>query len=59
MQSFYQAVMLAGVLARSWPLAAQQDHNCSNYLVIAGSPEDQLTLAVNAASDHRPRCRAA
>jgi len=51
MQSFYQAVMLAGVLTLSWPLAAQQDHNCSNYRVIVGSPEDQLMLAVNAAND--------
>ncbi|HUX09670.1 MAG TPA: hypothetical protein VMW51_03455 [Terriglobia bacterium] len=51
MRSFYQAVMLAGVLALSWPLAAQQNPNCSNYRVVVGSPEDQLTLAVNAASD--------
>lgn len=51
MRSLIQAVLLAGLMVFSWPLAAQQDHNCSNYSIIVGSPEDQLMLAVNGADD--------
>lgn len=50
MRSLFQAVLLAGAMVLSWPLAAQQAHDCSNYSIIVGSPEDKLTLAVNAAS---------
>jgi len=42
MRSLSQAVLLAGLMAFSWPLAAQQGHNCSNFTIIIGSPEDQL-----------------
>ncbi len=51
MRSLFQAVLLVGLMALSWPLAAQQVHSCGNYTIIVGSPEDKLTLAVNGASD--------
>lgn len=51
MRSLIQAVLLAGLMVWSWPLAAQQDHNCSNFSIIVGSPEDQLMLAVNGTDD--------
>ena len=51
MRSLFQAVLLAGLMAWSWPLAAQQAHSCSKFTVIVGSPEDKLMLAMNGASD--------
>jgi tetratricopeptide (TPR) repeat protein len=51
MRSFFQAVLLAGLMACSWPLAAQQSHNCSSSTIIIGSPEDKLMLAVNGTDD--------
>lgn len=51
MRSLFQAVLLAGLMAWSWPLAAQMDHSCSSYSIIVGSPEDQLMLAVNGTDD--------
>ncbi len=51
MRSLFQAVLLAGLMAWAWPLAAQMDHNCSSYSIIVGSPEDQLMLAVNGTDD--------
>lgn len=51
MRSLYQAVLLAGLMASTWPLAAQQDHNCTNHTIIVGSPEDKLMLAVNGTDD--------
>ncbi len=51
MRSLFQAILLAGLMAWSWPLAAQQGHNCSNFTIIIGSPEDQLTTALNGAAD--------
>jgi tetratricopeptide (TPR) repeat protein len=51
MRSLIQAVLLAGLMVWSWPLAAQQGHSCSNYSIIVGSPEDQLMLAVNGTDD--------
>lgn len=51
MRSVIQAVLLAGLMVWSWPLAAQEGHNCSNYSIIVGSPEDQLMLAVNGTDD--------
>ncbi|HXH51044.1 MAG TPA: hypothetical protein VNM47_17025 [Terriglobia bacterium] len=51
MRSLLQAVLLAGLMVWSWPLAAQQDHSCSDYKVVINSPEDQLMLAVNGADD--------
>jgi tetratricopeptide (TPR) repeat protein len=51
MRSLLQAVLLAGLMAWSWPLAAQQSHSCSNYSIVIGSPEDTLMLAVNGTDD--------
>ncbi|HKT11006.1 MAG TPA: hypothetical protein VJW77_04195 [Terriglobia bacterium] len=51
MRSLIQAVLLAGLMVWSWPLAAQQEHSCANYSIIVGSPEDQLMLAVNGTDD--------
>ena len=51
MRSLFQAVLLAGLMAWSWPLAAQQVYSCASYTIIVGSPEDKLMLAVNGASD--------
>ena len=51
MRSLIQAVLLAGLMVWSWPLAAQQGHSCTNYSIIVGSPEDQLMLAVNGTDD--------
>jgi tetratricopeptide (TPR) repeat protein len=51
MRSLVQAVLLAGLMVWSWPLAAQEGHSCSNYSIIVGSPEDQLMLAVNGTDD--------
>jgi tetratricopeptide (TPR) repeat protein len=51
MRSLIQAVLLAGLMVWSWPLAAQQEHSCSNYKIVVGSPEDQLMLAVNGTDD--------
>ena len=51
MRSLFQAVLLAGLMAWSWPLAAQMDHNCSSHSIIVGSPEDKLMLAVNGTDD--------
>lgn len=51
MRRLFQAVLLAGLMAWAWPLAAQQVHTCSNYSIIVGSPEDQLMTAVNGAKD--------
>ncbi|HEV2247062.1 MAG TPA: hypothetical protein VGW37_10470, partial [Terriglobia bacterium] len=51
MRSLFQAVLLAGLVVWSVPLAAQQDHSCSDYRVVVNSPEDQLMLAVNASDD--------
>jgi tetratricopeptide (TPR) repeat protein len=51
MRSLFQAVLLAGLMVWSWPLAAQQTHSCSDYNVIVDSPEDKLMLAVNGADD--------
>ena len=51
MRSLFQAVLLAGLMVWSWPLAAQQGHSCSNYRIIVDSPEDKLMLAVNGTED--------
>ncbi len=51
MRSLVQAVLLAGLMVWSVPLAAQQGHSCSNYSIIVGSPEDQMMLAVNGTDD--------
>jgi tetratricopeptide (TPR) repeat protein len=51
MRSLFHAVLLAGLMVWSWPLAAQQDHSCSDYKVVVNSPEDQLMLAVNGTDD--------
>jgi tetratricopeptide (TPR) repeat protein len=51
MRSMLQAVLLAGLMAWAWPLAAQQGHSCSDYQIVIGSPEDKLMLAVNGADD--------
>jgi len=51
MRSMFQAFLLAGLVVWSVPLAAQQDHSCSDYRVVVNSPEDQLMLAVNASDD--------
>jgi tetratricopeptide (TPR) repeat protein len=51
MRSLVQAVLLAGLMVWSWPLAAQQDHSCSDYRIVVNSPEDKLMLAVNGAED--------
>ncbi|MEJ2009599.1 MAG: hypothetical protein P8Z30_15825 [Acidobacteriota bacterium] len=51
MRSLFQAVLLAGVMVCSVPLAAQQAHTCSDFSIVIGSPEDTLMTAVNAASD--------
>jgi tetratricopeptide (TPR) repeat protein len=51
MRRLFQAALLAGLVALSWPLAAQQGHSCTNYTIVVGSPEDKLMLAVNGASD--------
>lgn len=51
MRSLFLTVLLAGLVVWSVPLAAQQDHSCSDYRVVVNSPEDQLMLAVNASDD--------
>ncbi|HET9178989.1 MAG TPA: hypothetical protein VFQ24_11590 [Terriglobia bacterium] len=51
MRSLFQAVLLAGLVVWSVPIAAQQDHSCSDYRVVVNSPEDQLMLAVNGSDD--------
>lgn len=51
MQRLFQAILLAGLMAWSFPLGAQQVHSCSNYSLIVDSPEDQLMTAVNGAND--------
>jgi tetratricopeptide (TPR) repeat protein len=51
MRSLFQAVLLAGLMVWSWPLAAQEGHNCSTYAIIVGTPEDKLMLAVNGTDD--------
>src|SRR5579885_15461 len=59
MRSFFQAVLLAGLMGLSWPLAAQQEvHSCSSYSIIIGSPEDKLMLAVNGSDDPSARVAA-
>lgn len=50
MRSLFQAVLLAGAIAISWPLAAQQANTCADYSIVIGSPADKLMQAVNAAS---------
>ncbi|TAM79153.1 MAG: hypothetical protein EPN47_19285 [Acidobacteria bacterium] len=51
MRSLLQAALLAGLMMWSLPLAAQQDHTCTDYKIVVNSPEDQLMLAVNGADD--------
>jgi tetratricopeptide (TPR) repeat protein len=51
MRSLFQAALLAGLMVWSLPLAAQQDHNCSNFKIVVGSPADTLMLAVNGTDD--------
>lgn len=51
MRTLFQALLLAGVMVWSFPLAAQQVNTCSGYSIIIGSPEDKLMTALNAASD--------
>jgi|YelNatPaOPRAMG01_1025707.scaffolds.fasta_scaffold34859_2 tetratricopeptide (TPR) repeat protein len=59
MRSFSHVVLLAGLMALSWPLAAQQEvHSCSSYSIIIGSPEDKLMLAVNGSDDPSARVAA-
>lgn len=55
MRSVFQAVLLAGLMALSWPLAAQQVHNCASYTIIVGSPEDKLMRAVNGTNDPKAK----
>ncbi len=51
MRSLTPLVLLAGLAMWAGPLAAQQEHNCSGYSIIIGSPEDKLMLAVNGSDD--------
>jgi tetratricopeptide (TPR) repeat protein len=51
MRSMFQAVLFAILMVWSWPLAAQQGHNCANYTIVIGSPEDKVMLAVNGTDD--------
>lgn len=51
MRSMLQAVLFAVLMIGSWPLAAQQVHNCANYTIVVGSPEDKVMLAVNGTDD--------
>ena len=51
MRSVFQAVLFAILMVWSWPLAAQQGHNCASYTIVIGSPEDKVMLAVNGTDD--------
>lgn len=58
MRSLFQAVLLAGLMIWSLPVAAQQDHSCTDYKIVVNSPEDQLMLAVNGTEDPNARVAA-